>query len=424
MSLWLVVISLFVGVMASAFVPLPLALVLGLLLLSLVVLGICYFFEIKFEAVFLVCCAMVGWCNLSLHQHFLDESLILPFHKQYQASAPPSRNVKYLEDLFVHSSLSMEHRAELDAMMFGDRTQLSKDRRSMFRLAGAQHLLALSGTHLGILIAICYFLFLRRVRYSQFYYPVLIGVLAFLWFYTFMVGAPNSLRRAMLMATLFLLAKAGYRSTSGGEILASTIFLMLLFDPLCVFDVGAELSVAAVVGIVFLYPQFNSVIPIFSAGEQRAWNPLYRMAYRWTMWIWSMFCVSLSAWMLTMPLVLYYFGQIQPWQILTGVVLVPMTMFVLYIAFFVLAICVIGWLPLVVFCSTVLDRMMDLHDWLLVRCGELPYAFVRTTPISVMQMVVLYGIMMNVWFAWTLRTSRSIYLFSFYIILLLALLLI
>lgn len=422
MSLWLVVISLLVGVLASAFVPIAFAWVIVFLLLSFVILGVCYFRELKFEPVFFVCCVLIGWSDSLVHQQYLGEEIILPSQKYYHPPTQPSENVVTLEACLASASLGEEHRAELNVMMFGDKTKLSQERRSMFRLAGAQHLLALSGTHLGVLLAICYLLFLRRVRYTRFYLPVLVGVLGILWFYTLMVGAPQSLRRAMLMATLFLLGQASFRSTRGDEILATTIFLMLLLDPLSAFDIGAELSVTAVTGIVFMFPLFYNAIPTFTVKQQRSWHPLQRIAYRGARWIWGLFCVSLSAWLLTMPLVLFHFGQIQPWQILTGVILVPTTMFVLYVAVFVLGVCFVGWMPLITLCSGLLERLMVVHDWLLARCGELPYACVRTTSISAMQMVVLYGITLSVWYAWSQRTRRSIFLSFFYITLLLILL--
>lgn len=422
MSLWPVVLSLLLGVMAAAFVPLSLCWILCLLAVSLSLLAYFYFREWKFELLFLLCCALVGWSDTLFHQCCLGEQIVLPSQKSYRAPSLPSAAVIELEACLEQSSLSEEHRLELNAMMFGDRTTLSSERRSMFRLAGAQHLLALSGTHLGILVAICYFVFLYRVRYTRLYWPMLVGVLSFLWFYTLMVGAPNSLRRAMLMTTLFLIGNATYRTTHGDEILASTVFLMLLFDPLCVFDIGAELSVAAVTGIIFLFPQFYGVIPSVPAKEQRRWTALSRIGYGFLRWMWGLFAVSLSAWLLTMPLVLFHFGQIQPWQILTGVVLVPATMFILYVAVFVLFVCFVGWSPLTCFCSGILDRMMDWHDWLLVRCGELPYSLVRTSSISLMQMLVLYAIMLNIWYAWTYRTRRNIYLSFFYVALLLTIL--
>lgn len=418
MSLWPTVISLFLGVMASVLVPLPIVWPLVLLLLALFLLAAVYFREKRFEALFLICCVLIGWGDTAVNLEYFCGPDEQPLQKHYRAPTVPSASVVWLETRFSQSSLTPSHRAELHAMMFADKTQLTSEQRSLFQYAGAQHLLALSGTHLGILLGICYFLFLRRFRFTRYYWIVLLGVLAFLWFYTLMVGTPQSLRRAMFMATFFLLGSASFRSTRADEILASSVCLMLLVDPLCAFDVGAELSVAAMIGLVFLFPLIDNVIPRVPVKKQLGWTVFYRLCYRFLKWLWGLFSVSLSAWLFTMPLVLFYFGQVQLWQIVTGIVLVPATMFVLYLAVLVLLLCVCGWMPPVMLCSTMLDRLMDWHDWLLERCGELPFAYVRTQPISFMQLILLYGMVINVLVAWKFP-SRSIILRSlFYVIML------
>lgn len=422
MSLWPVVISLLFGILASAFVPVSLVWILSALFVFCVLVLAAYFVGWNTKYLFLLCCVFLGWSDAAINQQFFGEPEELPLQHHYRAPTPPSLNVVRLESLLARSALSQEHRNELHAMMFADRTQLSKEQRTSFRLAGAQHLLALSGTHLGILLAICYFLFLRHVRYSRFRWPVMLGVLCFLWYYTFMVGAPNSLRRAMLMATLFLLGQAMFRSTRSSDILATTIFFMSLIDPLCVFDIGAELSVAAVVGIIFIFPLFYAVVPNVSSKIRQTWNAPKSLSYKCCKWLWGLFCVSLSTWLMTMPLVLFYFGQLQFWPILTGVVLVPATMLILYFAVFVLLLCAIGWSPLILFFSDMLERMMDCHDWLLARCGELPFAWVRVQPISFEYLLILYALVLNIWAAWANPTRRFIYRCIFYSFLLLVLL--
>lgn len=418
MSLWPAVICLFLGILASVFVPLSTVWPLILLFFALLLFVYVYCRERKFEVLFLVCCVLIGWGDASVNMKLFCGPDEMPLQKHYRTPATPSTSVTWLEDKFARSLLSQTHRTELHAMMFADKTQLSSEQHSLFKYAGAQHLLALSGAHLGILLGICYFFFLRRYRFTRYYWVVLCGVLAFLWFYTLIVGAPQSLRRAMLMATFFLLGAASFRSTSGDEILATSVFLMLLVDPLCAFDVGAELSVAAMVGLVFLLPSINETIPHIPAKRQMAWTVSKKLCYRCLRWVWGLFSVSLSAWLFTMPLVLFYFGQVQIWQIVTGVLLVPATMFVLYLAVFVLVLCVIGWMPSVTLSSVVLDRVMDGHDWLLARCGELPFSYVRTQPISFIQMVLLYGMVANLWVAWTHPTRRIILRSLFYSVLL------
>lgn len=321
----------------------------------------------------------------------------------YQKTAhSPSSGVLQLEEYLSHTQMSETHCKVLNAMLLGDRSHLDGEQKQVYRQAGAQHLLALSGMHLGILLALLSVLFLPRVRFSRWRWPVLVCVLLLMWGYALMVGMPKSLLRAVLMSSLFLLAKFSLRPTRGYEILATVVLVMLVIDPLCAFDIGAQLSVVALVGLTCFYPALDGVLP-FVREDLVGMTPfLLRHLRSLSRFVF----VSLSAWMFTMPLVLYYFHQFQPWQPVVSIVLIPITSLVLYGAVFVWVFCWVGCFCVANVLSVALDGLMDVQDVALYLSGSLPYASVEVPNVSLWHVILLYALFAELWVALRYRTLK------------------
>ncbi len=324
-------------------------------------------------------------------------------HSSYRKTVhPPSSGVLQLEEYLTHTRMSEAHCKVLNAMLLGDRSHLDSSQKQVYRQAGAQHLLALSGMHLDILLALLSVLFLPRVRFSRWRWLVLGCVLSLMWGYALMVGMPKSLLRAVLMSSLFLVAKFSLRPTRGYEILATVVLAMLVIDPLCAFDIGAQLSVVALVGLTCFYPALDEVLP-FVRDDLTGFTPfLLRHLRSLSRFVF----VSLSAWMFTMPLVLYYFHQFQPWQPIVSIVLVPITSLVLYGAVFVWVLCALGCLFLANALSVALDGWMDVQDAALQLSGSLPCANVEVPNVSLWHVVLLYALFAELWVALRYRTLK------------------
>lgn len=311
-------------------------------------------------------------------------------------------------------SLSDAHRAVLHAMLLGDRTHLEPSQKQLFRRAGAQHLLALSGLHLGILITLVSILILRRVRFTRWRWPVLIATLSLLWFYAFMVGMPKSLQRALLMSSLFLVGSFLNRPTRGYEVLGSSVFFMLMIDPLCVMDIGAQLSVAALVGLTVFYPVLekafladgdSSRVKIKQALRNHT-GTAWLYWHKWSVRFAKFFFVSLSAWLFTMPIVLYYFHQFQLWQPLVSIVLVPLTTVVMYLAVFSLLSGLLA-LPLVTSALTwALEKLMVALDASLRFSASLPLSNVEVQHITLWHVVLIYLLIGVLWVVAKFRSFR------------------
>jgi competence protein ComEC len=131
--------------------------------------------------------------------------------------------------------------------------------------------------------------------------------LAAIWSFTMLTGATASVLRASVMFSLYLAGRALHREASIWNVLASSAFGLLLYNPYFLFDAGFQLSYAAVAGMVFFYPRLYRISPLLP---------------RWADEGWKVLLVGLSAQIGTLPLSLYYFHQFPVYFWLAGWVVV------------------------------------------------------------------------------------------------------
>lgn len=150
--------------------------------------------------------------------------------------------------------LPAEKAAFLAGITLGAREEFSKELQNKMSLSGTTHLVALSGYNISVIAMTLgglfgYFLS-RRVSFYLTFLAIILFVL--------MTGAEASIIRAAIMGIIGLLAKQTERIYSLRNAIVIAAFLMVLFNPrLLVFDLGFQLSFAALLGIIFLIPIFQ-----------------------------------------------------------------------------------------------------------------------------------------------------------------------
>ena len=226
---------------------------------------------------------------------------------------------------YAQAGLEGDTLALVSAMTLGDRSQVSTATRDLYADAGASHLLALSGLHLGIIIGLLSWLLGgRRLRWSRWRLPAILAILVFVWCFALLAGLPTSLVRAALMSSVFLLAMLLGRDSHSINHLLVAVIVMLLLRPTYLLDVGAQLSVMAVLGIILFYGPFS-----------RWFLQHARPTYIWLkrshlLGVCQLLLVSFSAQLLTTPLVAHYFHQISPWATLFSLIYIPLTTLLIY----------------------------------------------------------------------------------------------
>lgn len=201
------------------------------------------------------------------------------------------------------------------ALTLGDKSGLSGELKDVYAEVGVSHVLALSGMHLGFLVAMLDFLVLGRFRKRRLLVPGAALVIVTVWGYVFLAGLPPSLVRAALMYSLMLAGSLAGRSGFSVNSLAASAALMACFNPLWIHDVGFHLSFSAMAGILTVCPRIQ-VLPV--------------MRWRHVRWIFQSLSVSFAAQLFTVPLVAYRFGTFSPYSAWATLVITPLTALLIY----------------------------------------------------------------------------------------------
>ncbi|MCM1516316.1 MAG: ComEC/Rec2 family competence protein, partial [Paraprevotella sp.] len=242
---------------------------------------------------------------------------------------------------------------QLLALTLGNREYLTPEIKMLYRRAGAAHLLALSGMHLGILYG-CMRMAVRRLTYTRWRWLALAVVLWVIWSYALLTGCSMSLVRAALMMSLALVLQVCRDGRKPLDILNVSAALVLLADPAAVLDVGFQMSCAAMSGIIIL-----------GMPMCEHWA---RLPYMCNVVLNSL-AISVSAQVGVMPLTLFYFGSIACYGAITSLVAIPLTTLIIYCGLGLYA----GW----AWCVPVAEWLVECQNMIMEFVSQLPGAYIE-----------------------------------------------
>lgn len=211
----------------------------------------------------------------------------------------------------LRQSLPQPQSGLLVALLLGDEEYLSNDLKAELNVTATRHIIAISGSNIVLLSQIFFtiFLYLGFWR-SQIFYLNSAVLAAFI----LMIGAPGSAVRAGVMAWFLMLAQKVGRLSSVGRVMVFSASLIVLVKPMALrFDVGFQLSFAAVAGLVYIKPWLDKLFKVTPAKIY--WRELLTM--------------TLAAQIATLPLSIYYFGQLSTVGVIANLLVVPITPFLL-----------------------------------------------------------------------------------------------
>jgi len=215
---------------------------------------------------------------------------------------------------------SSSARALIEALLLGYKRGLDPEVRSAFQLSGVSHLLAVSGLHVGLVLTFALFLVGRLFPAGADKKPyVTIPLIGLLFFYGFLTAASPSAMRAVLMGSVALVARMLYRPYAALNAMGLACFLQLLADGKVLYNLGFQLSYAAVAGILAWYAPFRQ----FLAGFDRV--------PRLGTYLKDLIAVSLAAQLGTLGISWAYFGQFPVYFLLANLVAIPVGTAVSYV---------------------------------------------------------------------------------------------
>jgi competence protein ComEC len=241
--------------------------------------------------------------------------------------------------------------AIMNALLLGQRQDITNELRNDYANAGAIHILAVSGLHVGILLLLLNFLFkpIERIQHGKLIKMFL--VVGLLWCFALIAGGSASVVRAVTMFSFVAVGLSVKRRKTITFSLISSAFLLLLVKPMFLFDVGFQLSYLAVFGIVWVQPKLAN---------------LFNCKYWIFRKIWSLCSVSIAAQMGVLPLSLYYFHQFPGLFFLSNVLIIPFLGAILMGGILVIILSLSNMLPnfIAVFYNGIIEVLNGLIHWI------------------------------------------------------------
>ena len=291
------------------------------------------------------------------------------------------------------SNFKGEELAVISALLLGYKDLLDRETIMTYSSSGAMHVLAVSGLHVGIIYLVLnsLFLFFERIRYGNYLKAVLL--ILCLWAYALLTGLSPSVLRAVTMFSFIIIGSALKRETNIYNTLAASAFVLLLYNPYILLQVGFQLSYLAVLGIVYLQPK------------------LYKLLYtrNWLLdKIWAITTVSIAAQLATFPLGMYYFHQFPNYFLLSNLFIIPLATFIINGGILLFVISAIPVLPSYI--AWVVNKMLLFLNTSVEWVESLPYSLTLGISITKVEMLIIFGIIFLLITAIATKKARIIQL--------------
>lgn len=259
-----------------------------------------------------------------------------------------------------------------EALLIGYKNDLDKTLVQSYTNTGVVHVIAISGLHLGIIYLMLVWMLkpLKKKRELKWLHPLLIII--GLWLFSLLAGAQPSVLRSALMFTCIVLGESAGRRTSIYNTLAFSAFLLLCFNPYWLWDVGFQLSYAAVLSIIiFMRPIYNCLYFKNKAVD----------------FVWKLNAVTFAAQILTIPIGIYHFHQFPFLFFLTNFLAVPLSSIILIGE---IILCVVSFIPAV---ALIVGKILAWLIWLMnsyvERVEVIPFALWDGLQVSIAQAILL-----------------------------------
>lgn len=297
-------------------------------------------------------------------------------------------------DIFSQNGLSGDEYSIITAILLGNDDTMDPSLKAHYSAAGVSHILCVSGMHVGIIYMIISFLLkpLDRGRTLQYLKAVLL--LLVIWFYANITGLAPSVKRAATMFTFVTIGGILRRPVNVFHSLFASLFILLIINPLLIFEIGFEMSYLAVFGIVVIQPRIVKLyVPKTKVGQ----------------YFWELMAVSLAAQLATAPLSIYYFGQFPNYFLLSNLSVMALSFVIVITGVVLLSI---SWLPTISkVIGWILTYEIRLLNGIVMGIDSLPGAVTQNISLHFGQAILLYMMIITL-FLW-IHKKRKFFRYAF-----------
>lgn len=222
-----------------------------------------------------------------------------------------------LQKIDKSSVLNTYNKAFLKGIILADRTEIDPKTIQDFTKTGLIHILAISGAHIAIIFLTMEFLFSRFLPKK---WSILICITT-IWAFVIFIGFGNSVVRAAIMLSIHHIYILLQRRSNLFHTLSLSALILLIINTHEIFDVGFQLSFSAVFGIFWLHQLILSLFP-------QKTNKIYNYFI-------TLFSTTISAQIITLPFIIYYFNQFPLISIITNLVILWFAQVMIIFSFFI-----------------------------------------------------------------------------------------
>ncbi len=285
------------------------------------------------------------------HQIRLDKESILLITKGKTTIRGTSAKIRNaINQKLKENNLEGNSLALVNALLLGQRQELSQEVYTNFASAGVVHILAVSGLHVGILMLLLRVLFKPLERLPRGNTIKIVAIVLFLWMFACITGLSPSVLRAVTMFSFLAYALESNRETGTINTLVASAFVLLLVNPNLLFHVGFQMSYLAVFAIVWIQPKLAK---------------LYKPRNYFDKLLWGILTVTIAAQIGVGPLSVYYFNHFPGLFFITNLVILPFLGIVLGGGIFIIILASFNSLPelFTKIYTTILESLVQFISW-------------------------------------------------------------
>ena len=277
--------------------------------------------------------------------------------------------IYYIQDEIYKSFARLFPKDEMGliiGMMIGETKDISEDVLENFKTTGITHLIAVSGSNVVYVVVLVQFLFKKFFGKRATYFISIFFLILFM----LISGASASVCRATLMIILSICADIFFLKSDTFSNIFTSAFVLILLNPLVIYDVGFILSFGGTLGIVLLSKDFT-----------RLFKRLGKLS--------ETLSVTCSAQLILAPIMMYYFNTFSILSIVTNIIVVPISGSITILGFVVFIISKISF-PIAKLIANSLYVLATFTIWVADMFSKIPFSLIRTITPNVFEIFLFY----------------------------------